>query len=61
MNGMRRDGQDGVDGLNGAISVVASPDDRHIYVASYDEDAVAVFGEEGQIIYLPLVIKNAGS
>lgn len=37
------DGAGGVDGLNGAISVAISPDGQHVYVASKDENALAVF------------------
>lgn len=38
-----RDGLGGVDGLEGAVAVAASPDDAHVYVVSRDDDAVAVF------------------
>jgi len=38
-----RDGQDGVDGLDRAASVTVSPGGGHVYVASYGDDAVAVF------------------
>ena len=38
------DGDDGmVDGLFGVVSVALSPDDHHLYSASYGESAVAVF------------------
>ena len=33
----------GVDGLDGADSVTVSPDGKHLYVAGFDDDAVAVF------------------
>ena len=39
----QRDGVGGVDGLNGAHSVIVSPDGRNLYVASTFEDALAVF------------------
>lgn len=37
------DGSGGIDGLNGARSVVVSPDGSHVYVASSIDDAVAIF------------------
>ena len=37
------DGEAGVDGLGGAGTVVVSPDGGHVYVASYFDDALAVF------------------
>jgi cysteine-rich repeat protein len=39
----QRDGVGGVDGLEGASGVTVSPDGAHVYVASVEEDAVAVF------------------
>ncbi|KKM04276.1 hypothetical protein LCGC14_1765860, partial [marine sediment metagenome] len=42
-----RDGQGGMDGLNGANSVTVSPDGNHVYTASNDDDAVAVFSRDG--------------
>ncbi|NJO15722.1 MAG: beta-propeller fold lactonase family protein [Thioploca sp.] len=41
-----KDGQDNVDGLNGASSVVVSANNQWVYVASYDDDAIAVFQRE---------------
>jgi 6-phosphogluconolactonase (cycloisomerase 2 family) len=38
-----KDGQDGVEGLDGAISVTVSTDGQSVYVASYNDDAVAMF------------------
>jgi len=40
---MQQDGVGGVDGLDVAASVAASPDGNHVYVAGYADDAVAVF------------------
>jgi 6-phosphogluconolactonase (cycloisomerase 2 family) len=40
---VRRDGNGGVDGLDGAIGIAISADGHHVYVAGRDEDAVAVF------------------
>jgi 6-phosphogluconolactonase (cycloisomerase 2 family) len=41
-----KDGVNGVDGLDGAVSVTVSPDNTHIYVAGADDDAVAVFSRD---------------
>ncbi len=40
----QRDGVGGVDGLAGAEAVTLSPDGRHVYVAGFDENALATFG-----------------
>ncbi|MFM9960443.1 MAG: beta-propeller fold lactonase family protein, partial [Planctomycetaceae bacterium] len=40
---VKKDGVSGVDGLNGATDVAVSPDGAHVYVASADDSAVAVF------------------
>jgi uncharacterized delta-60 repeat protein len=37
------DGQGGNDGLDAAMDVVVSPDGRHVYVAAFQDDSVAVF------------------
>ena len=37
------DSVNGVDGLGGALSVTVSPDNKNVYVAAYDNAAVAVF------------------
>jgi len=55
--GVRQDGVGGVDGLAGAASVTVSPDNRHVYVAGSNDDAVAVFDSLLRI-YLPNVFKN---
>ena len=39
----QKDGIAGVDGLNGAESVIVSPDGNHVYVAGHFDNAVAVF------------------
>lgn len=40
---VQKDGQNGVDGLNGAMYVTVSPDGAHVYIASRSDSAVAVF------------------
>jgi len=44
---MQQDGVGNVDGLNGADAVTVSPDGGHVYVASANGDAVAVFSRDG--------------
>jgi DNA-binding beta-propeller fold protein YncE len=39
----KKNGTDGVDGLEGAISVAVSPDGSHLYAAGNVDNAVAVF------------------
>ena len=51
----------GVDGLEGAQSVAVSPDNMHVYVASLQDRAVAVFGRDpatGALTFVE-VIRNA--
>jgi len=38
-----RDGVEGIDGLRGVLSVTISPDGSHLYAASKNDDAVAIF------------------
>ncbi|QDT78225.1 Bifunctional hemolysin/adenylate cyclase precursor [Gimesia maris] len=48
------DGINGVDGLHGAQDVVVSPDGRHVYVASFYDQKIAIFervSETGRLIY----------
>jgi 6-phosphogluconolactonase (cycloisomerase 2 family) len=40
---VHKDSVSGVDGLDGATTVTVSPDGSHVYVAAFDDDAVAVF------------------
>jgi 6-phosphogluconolactonase (cycloisomerase 2 family) len=54
---VHRDGVGGVDGLNGIRSVTVSPDGKHVYTASHQDNAVAVFGWRYPI-YLPLVFQD---
>lgn len=53
--GVYKDGQSGVDGLNTANGVAVSPDNGHVYVTGYGDDAVAVFARWR--VYLPLVLR----
>jgi 6-phosphogluconolactonase (cycloisomerase 2 family) len=52
-----KDTDPGVDGLDVADGVAISPSGGHIYVAGYDDDAVAVFAHPFAI-YLPLIIRD---
>lgn len=40
---MQSDGMNNVDGLSNPLSVVVSPDGKHVYTASFDDDAIATF------------------
>jgi DNA-binding beta-propeller fold protein YncE len=55
--GMQKDGVGGVDGLDSPRSVAVSPDGDHVYVASWEDDAVAVF-ESRFPTFLPLMMRN---
>ncbi|MCP4664156.1 MAG: lactonase family protein [bacterium] len=49
------DGLGGIDGLDGASSVVVSPDDKHVYATGRDDDAIAMFERDqttGELSYL---------
>lgn len=49
------DGRNGVDGLQGARSVVVSPDGRHVYTAGLNENAITTFRRDsntGALTYL---------
>jgi 6-phosphogluconolactonase (cycloisomerase 2 family) len=43
---MHQDGVDGVDGLAGANGVTVSPDGSHVYAASRNDSAIAVFSRD---------------
>jgi len=56
--GVVKDSDPGVDGLNGANSVAVSPDGSHVYVASRWDEAVAYFWRNpssGALTYLGMV------
>ena len=42
-NDIEMDGEDEVEGLRNAVSVVVSPDGKHVYTAGYDDEAIVVF------------------
>lgn len=44
--GRIKDGEAGVDGLNGARSIAISPDGRNLYVAGWDDNALALFSRD---------------
>lgn len=52
---VQRDGEPGVDGLDGAVSVVVSPDGAHVYVAAATDDALAVFSRSAMTGLLTFV------
>jgi len=58
--GMMKDGVDGVDGLNGARSIAINPDGSQVYVASQDDDALAVFNrnEDGSLEFVHAYVNN---
>ena len=54
---LEQDGLNGVDGLLGAVSVIVSPDGRHVYVASQFDNAVVAFSRDettGQLNFIEL-------
>ncbi|BAP56423.1 hypothetical protein THII_2126 [Thioploca ingrica] len=58
-----KDGQAGVDGLDGAVSVTVSADGKSVYVAGYSDNAVAMFSRDpgnGQLTFQQ-VLKNGDS
>jgi DNA-binding beta-propeller fold protein YncE len=59
----KRDGIDGVAGLNGAWSVAVSPDGRHLYTASFADQAVAVFARNattGALTFVETQVNGIG-
>ncbi len=51
----QKEGVNGVDGLEGAVGVAVSPDNRHVYVAGYLEDSITVFSRDTLTSALTLV------
>jgi len=47
-----RNGEQGVEGLEGAAGVDITPDGRYVVAAAFDDDAVAVFGRDPDYGYL---------
>ena len=59
-----RDDVDGTVGLNGATSVVVSPDGGHVYAAGYYDHAVVVFSRHqatGELTFVEAVQNSGGS
>jgi len=57
------DGQGGVDGLAGAISAAVTVDGEHVYVASYGDNALAVFDRDpstGELTFVQVVKDGEG-
>jgi 6-phosphogluconolactonase (cycloisomerase 2 family) len=58
-----RDGQGGVDGLDGAAAVTVSPDGKSVYAAGEQDDAVAVFRRSpySGMLTFAQVLKDGGA
>ena len=60
---MLKDGVGGVDGLDAAYSVIVSPDNKHVYAASRDDDAIAVFSRDagtGKLSFVEMLKDGVG-
>jgi 6-phosphogluconolactonase (cycloisomerase 2 family) len=58
-----QDGIDGVHGLADAQSLAISPDGKHVYTTSFEDDAVGIFGRNsttGELTYLGMVQEGMG-
>ena len=58
-----KEGQDGVDGLEGPWALTVSPDGGHLYVAGSRDHALAVFGRgaaTGELTFVQVVEDNQG-
>ena len=59
-----KDGEDGVDGLEGASEVILAPDGNNVYVAGVGENKIAVFSRDpsnGNLTFQQVVSANIGS
>jgi 6-phosphogluconolactonase (cycloisomerase 2 family) len=53
-----KDGENGLDGLDAARSAAVSPDGKNVYVASFGDNAVALFGRDtptGTLSYMGMI------
>ena len=60
---LHRDNENGVDGLEAAFVVAVSADNKNVYVASNDDNAVSVFGLIGELpdthlVFLPSILRR---
>ena len=58
-----RDGEDSVDGLDGAAGLAISPDGNNVYVGSRDDNAVAVFSRDavtGDLTFVEAIFRGPG-
>lgn len=57
--GLRRDGADGIKGLDGIWSITLSPDGNYLYAAGRSDDALVVLAQPWPAIYyLPVMFKQ---
>jgi 6-phosphogluconolactonase (cycloisomerase 2 family) len=58
----KKDGRDGVKGLEQARSIALSPDGKNIYVAGYNDHTLAIFrraGDSGRLSFVQTIKKGA--
>jgi len=57
--GLRRDGVDGIKGLDGIWSITLSPDGNYLYAAGRTDDALVVLAQpEPSVFYLPVWLRQ---